>query len=270
MPTNLKIIAIIPARYASTRFPGKPLAIINGKSIIQYVFEAASKASLINRVIVATDDERIFRKVEEFGGEAWMTSSNHISGTDRISEVAKKIDADIIVNVQGDEPLIEPEVIDMAVEPFLQSPLPPFTKGGEGGFFQMGTICTEIKSEDELKDPNVVKVVSDRNGYALYFSRSPIPYNRDTQGNPPSPPFLKGGQGGFKHIGIYVYRKDFLIKFSELSPTPLEETEKLEQLRALEHGYKIKVIKTDYDSIGVDTPEDLEKVKEILKKRTKS
>ena len=165
----MKIIAIIPARYASTRFPGKPLAMINGKPIIQYVFEAASKASLINRVIVATDDERIFRKVKEFGGEAWMTSSNHISGTDRISEVAKKIDADIIVNVQGDEPLIEPEVINQAVEPFIN----------QNSELYMGTICTEIKSEDELKDPNVVKVVIDRSGYALYFSRSPIPYNRD-------------------------------------------------------------------------------------------
>jgi len=257
----MKIIAIIPARYASTRFPGKPLAMINGKPIIQYVFEAASKASLINRVIVATDDERIFRKVKEFGGEAWMTSSNHISGTDRISEVAKKIDADIIVNVQGDEPLIEPEVINQAVEPFIN----------QNSELYMGTICTEIKSEDELKDPNVVKVVIDRSGYALYFSRSPIPYNRDKWAS---------GQVGkeslessnprtlepcyYKHIGLYVYRKDFLIKFSELSPTPLEETEKLEQLRVLEHGYKIKVIKTDYDSIGVDTPEDLERVKQAM------
>ncbi|MEK7845403.1 MAG: 3-deoxy-manno-octulosonate cytidylyltransferase [Nitrospinota bacterium] len=250
MPTNLKIIAIIPARYASTRFPGKPLAIINGKSIIQYVFKAASKASLINRVIVATDDERIFKKVEEFGGEAWMTSSNHISGTDRISEVAKKIDADIIVNVQGDEPLIEPEVIDEAVKPLMNN-----------SEIFMATLKTKIITNEELKDPNVVKVVTDRDDFALYFSRFPIPYVRDTASQLPLT--------HYKHIGLYVYRKDFLIKFSELSPTPLEETEKLEQLRALEHGYKIKVIKTDYDSIGVDTPEDLERVKEILKKRTK-
>ncbi|MEK6546394.1 MAG: NTP transferase domain-containing protein, partial [Nitrospinota bacterium] len=156
MPTNLKIIAIIPARYASTRFPGKPLAIINGKSIIQYVFKAASKASLINRVIVATDDERIFKKVEEFGGEAWKTSSNHISGTDRISEVAKKIDADIIVNIQGDEPLIEPEVIDEAVKPLMNN-----------SEIFMATLKTMIITNEDLKDPNVVKVVTDRDDFAL-------------------------------------------------------------------------------------------------------
>ncbi len=239
------IIAIIPARYASTRFPGKPLAMINGKPLIQYVWESASKASLIDRVIVATDDERIFKTVKEFGGEAFMTSSHHATGTDRITEVAKKNEADIIVNVQGDEPLIEPRVIDMAVEPFIN----------RNSGLRMGTICTEVKTDNELKDPNVVKVVIDRNGYALYFSRCPIPYKRD------------GGAAHvyYKHIGLYVYTKDFLINFSGLSPTPLEYTEKLEQLRALEHGYKIKVIKTDYDSIGVDTSEDLERVREILK-----
>ncbi|MBI4379500.1 MAG: 3-deoxy-manno-octulosonate cytidylyltransferase [Nitrospinae bacterium] len=260
----MKVIAIIPARYASIRFPGKPLAEIHGKPLIQHVWERVSKASLVSRVIVATDDERIFEKVRRFGGEVWMTSRHHRTGTDRISEVAKKIEGDIIVNVQGDEPLIRPKVIDTAVEPFFESPLPPFAKGGEGGFFQMGTICTEIKDEDEFKNPNIVKVVFDRNEYALYFSRSPVPYNRDTQGNPPSPPFNKGGWGGFKHIGLYVYRRDFLLRFSELPPTPLEEIERLEQLRVLENGYKIKIIKTDYDSIGVDTPEDLEKVKQAM------
>jgi 3-deoxy-manno-octulosonate cytidylyltransferase (CMP-KDO synthetase) len=268
----MKIIAIIPARYDSTRFPGKPLAMINGKPLIQYVWEAASKASLINRVIVATDDERIFKKVKEFGGEAWMTSAHHTTGTDRITEVAKKFEADIIVNIQGDEPLIEPKVIDMAVEPFLNPPSPPFLKGGQGGVIQMGTICTKIKSDNELKDPNVVKVVIDRNGFALYFSRFPIPYTRERgQG-------ARGkGQGydirssalHYKHIGLYVYKKDFLLKFAGMKPTPLEESEKLEQLRALENGYKIKVVETEYNSIGVDTPKDLERVKEILKKRTR-
>jgi 3-deoxy-manno-octulosonate cytidylyltransferase (CMP-KDO synthetase) len=253
MPTDLRATAIIPARYASTRFPGKPLATINGKPLIQYVWEAASRASLINRVIIATDDERIFKAVKEFGGEGLMTSSNHATGTDRISEVAKKIKADIIVNVQGDEPLIEPRVIDMAVEPFRGIR----TEFGSSEL-QMGTICTEIKNKDELDNPNVVKVVADCNGFALYFSRYPIPYNRDNDSR----------ASYYKHIGLYVYRKDFLIKFSQLPPTPLEEIEKLEQLRALEHGYKIKVIKTEYNSIGVDTHEDLERVKEILKKKT--
>lgn len=246
----MKIIAIIPARYASTRFPGKPLASINGKPLIQHVWERVSKSKSLKRIIVATDDERIFKKVKEFGGEGWMTLSNHATGTDRISEVAKNIDADIIVNVQGDEPLIEPDVIDEAVKPFINNPE-----------ILMATLKTRITNNEELKDPNVVKVVTDINGFALYFSRFPIPYVRDTVSQP-SP-------AHYKHIGIYVYKKDFLLKFAQMKPTLLEEAEKLEQLRALENGYKIKVVETEYNSIGVDTEEDLERVKEILRKKTK-
>ncbi|MBI5747693.1 MAG: 3-deoxy-manno-octulosonate cytidylyltransferase [Nitrospinae bacterium] len=245
----MKIIAIIPARYASTRFPGKPLASINGKPLIQHVWERVSKAQSLNRVIVATDDERIFKTVKEFGGEAEMTLQNHSTGTDRISEVAKRLKTDIIVNVQGDEPLIEPDVIDEAVKPLMNN-----------SEILMATLKTRIINNEELKDPNVVKVVTDRDDFALYFSRFPIPYVRDS------------GQEKYiyyKHIGIYVYKKDFLLKFAQMRPTLLEEAEKLEQLRALENGYKIKVVETDYNSIGVDTPEDLERVKEILKKRTR-
>src|SRR3989338_2672331 len=228
MPINLNAIAIIPARYASIRFPGKPLALINGKPLIHHVWESVSMSKSLKRIIVATDDERIFKAVREFGGEGWMTSSSHATGTDRISEVAKNIEADIIVNVQGDEP----KIIDMAVEPF---------RGTQTEFgspeLQMGTVCTEIKSKDELNNPNIVNVVTDCNGFALYFSRSTIPYNRDNDSR----------TSYYKHIGLYVYRKDFLIKFSQLPSTPLEKIEKLEQLRALEHGYKIKVIKTKYN-----------------------
>ncbi|MBI3600911.1 MAG: 3-deoxy-manno-octulosonate cytidylyltransferase [Nitrospinae bacterium] len=265
----MNIIAIIPARYDSTRFPGKPLAMINGKPIIQYVWEAASRASLISRAAIATDDERIFKKVKEFGGEAWMTSAHHTTGTDRITEVAKKIEADIIVNVQGDEPLIEPAVIDEAVKPLLNN-----------SEIFMATLKTRIINSEELNDPNVVKVVTDRDGFALYFSRFPIPYVRE-QGQGASLPLQvvsRGGKGqGYdinssalhcKHIGLYVYRKDFLLKFAQMKPTPLEEAEKLEQLRVLENGYKIKVVETAYQSVGVDTPEDLERVKEILKTKT--
>lgn len=263
----MKIIAIIPARYASTRFPGKPLASINGKPLIQHVWERVSKSKSLKRIIVATDDERIFKKVKEFGGEGWMTLSNHATGTDRISEVAKNIDADIIVNVQGDEPLIEPDVIDEAVKPLMNI-----------SEILMATLKTRITNNEEFKDPNVVKVVTDINGFALYFSRFPIPYVRDSsqwsvvsgqEKNKFAPCPLPLAPIFYKHIGIYVYKKDFLLKFAQMKPTLLEEAEKLEQLRALENGYKIKVVETDYNSIGVDTPEDLEKVKKILDARCK-
>ncbi len=246
----MEIAAIIPARYASTRFPGKPLAMANGKPLIQYVFEAVSRSSLVKRVIVATDDERIFKAVREFGGEAEMTLQNHSTGTDRISEVAKRLKTDIIVNVQGDEPLIEPDVINETVKPLMNN-----------SEILMATLKTRIITNEELKDPNVVKVVTDRDDFALYFSRFPIPYVRDTASQP--------HPAHYKHIGIYVYKKDFLLKFAQMRPTLLEEAEKLEQLRALENGYKIKVVETDYNSIGVDTPEDLERIKRILDARCK-
>lgn len=242
----MDITAIIPARYASTRLPGKPLLDISGKPMVQHVYERAQSAELVNRVIVATDDRRIFDAVERFGGKVVMTSESHKSGTDRLAEVAKGLDSDIIVNIQGDEPLIEPGMIDEAIRPLM-----------EDGSIVMGSLKAEIRDETELNNPNVVKVVVDRNDFALYFSRHPIPYIRDD-----SPLSLLTGR--FKHIGLYVYRRDFLLEYAGMPQTPLEEAEKLEQLRALENGYRIKVPTTRYQSIGVDTDEDLERVRRLL------
>lgn len=241
----MDITAIIPARYASTRLPGKPLLDISGKPMVQHVYERAKKAELVSRVIVATDDRRIFDAVERFGGRAVMTSESHKSGTDRLAEVAKGLDSDMIVNIQGDEPLIEPGMIDDAIRPLM-----------EDGSIVMGSLKAEIRDETELNNPNVVKVVVDRNDFALYFSRYPIPYIRDD-----SPLSLLTGR--FKHIGLYVYRRDFLLEYAGMPQTPLEEAEKLEQLRALENGYRIKVPTTRYQSIGVDTEEDLERVRRL-------
>lgn len=238
----MHVVAIIPARYASTRLNGKPLLHIAGKPMIQWVYERAKKAKLTNDVIAATDDKRVFDAVRYFGGKAVMTSPEHRTGTDRIAEAADGLNADIIVNVQGDEPLIEPEMIDEAIR--------PLTNDSE---IVAATLKTKIRDEAELNNPNVVKVVTDKNDFALYFSRLPVPYVR--------------GQGKnihFKHIGLYVYRKDFLLKFAKMKPTPLEEAEKLEQLRVLENGYKIKVVETEHDSIGVDTEEDMERVRKIV------
>lgn len=242
----MSITAVIPARYASTRLPGKPLLEIAGKPMIQHVYERARKAELVNKVIVATDDERIFDVVKRFGGEAVMTSDAHKSGTDRLAEVASSLESHIIVNVQGDEPMIDPAMIDEAIRPLI----------GDGSIF-MGSLKAEIKDEIELNNPNIVKVVVDRNDFALYFSRYPIPYFRD--GAPESSP-----KGHFKHIGLYVYRTKFLLEYAGMPQTPLEEAEKLEQLRALENGYRIKVPTTKLQSVGVDTEEDLERVRRIL------
>ncbi|HAG50242.1 MAG: 3-deoxy-manno-octulosonate cytidylyltransferase [Deltaproteobacteria bacterium GWC2_42_51] len=255
----MKVVAIIPARYASSRLKGKALLTIADKSMIQHVYERAKKASLVNNVIVATDDKKIFDAVEGFAGKAAMTSIQHRTGTDRIAEVAAKMDADIIINVQGDEPLIEPEMIDEAIRPLLQS-----------SDILMSTLKKKITDEDELINPNIVKVVTDKEGFAIYFSRFPIPYVRAgsqklvvSEANPSEVRSQKKDIH-YKHIGLYVYRKDFLLKFAKMKPTPLEEAEKLEQLRALENGYKIKVIETQYSSIGVDTQEDLERVRRIV------
>jgi 3-deoxy-manno-octulosonate cytidylyltransferase (CMP-KDO synthetase) len=239
--------AIIPARYASTRLPGKPLLEIAGKPMIQHVYERTRAAELVKRVIVATDDRRIFDVVKGFGGDVVMTSETHRSGTDRLAEVAVAIESDIIVNVQGDEPLIEPAMVDEAIRPLM-----------EDGSVVMGSLKAEIRDNAELNNPNIVKVVVDRKDFALYFSRYPIPYFRDA-----SPLSLLTGH--FKHIGLYVYRRDFLLKYSGMPPTPLEEAEKLEQLRALENGYRIKVPTTRLQSIGVDTEDDLERVRRLLK-----
>lgn len=242
----MDITAIIPARYSSTRLPGKPLLDIAGKPMIQHVYERAQRAELVKGVIVATDDTRILDAVKGFGGEALMTSDAHKSGTDRLAEVAKGLKSDIIVNIQGDEPLIEPAMIDEAIRPLV-----------EDSSIVMGSLKAEIRDGAELNNPNVVKVVVDRNDFALYFSRYPVPYFRDA-----SPLSLLTGH--FKHIGIYVYRSDFLLQYATMPQTPLEEAEKLEQLRALENGYRIKVPTTRFQSIGVDTEEDLDRVRRII------
>ena len=243
----MKITAIIPARYGATRFPGKLLANLSSKPIIQWVYEGARQCSLLNQIIIATDHKAIYETARGFGAEVQMTSPNHQTGTDRIAEVAEGITSDIVVNLQADEPFMEGSIISLAVEPFLQEPS-----------LLMGTLKTHIRSSNELLDPNIVKVVTDCYDFALYFSRSPIPYFRD--GWPEPPPI---SNHVFKHIGVYVYRKDFLLKFARLPQSPLEKAEKLEQLRVLENGYKIKVINCPYQGIGIDTPEDLKKAETL-------
>ena len=240
---SMNAICIIPARYSSTRLPGKPLKDICGKPMICRVYERAKLAKFVNEVIVATDDERIFRAVEENNGRAMMTRADHKTGTDRLAEVAEKFpDVDVIVNVQGDEPLIEGALIDELIAQFDDADL------------QMATVAVELDDESEMKNPNNVKVVVDKKNNALYFSRSLIPYPRNI-----------GKSKVFKHIGIYAYRRNFLLDYAKMPSTPLEETESLEQLRALENGYKIRVIKSDCKFIGVDTEEDLKRVNELYK-----
>lgn len=239
----MNILCIIPARYSSTRLPGKPLADIAGKPMIQHVYERAVLAKRPSQVIVATDHTLVYETVLNFGGQAMMTSPDHLTGTDRLAEVAHRFtEVDLIINVQGDEPLIPPEIIDQLADAFDGHPE-----------LQMATLMTEM-DESEYNTPGAVKVVTDLQGYALYFSRSLVPFPRNSTGIPI-----------YKHVGIYAYRRDFLLKYAQLSPTPLEKTESLEQLRALEHGYRIKVLKTDFKSIGVDTMEDLEKVNLLFK-----
>ncbi len=250
----MKITAIIPARYGSTRFEGKALADICGKPMIQHVYERTARSTLISDVVVATDDERIAAAVRRFGGRVEMTSTDHETGTDRLAEVAARIDSDIIVNVQGDEPLIEPAMIDEAVEPLVSDPSQV-----------MSTLKARVKTLHEFLSPNVVKVVTDWEGYALYFSRSPLPNFRDKWNDLKDEKFSSGKLLSYKHIGLYAYRRDFLLQFSQMSPTYLELAEKLEQLRVLENGYRIKVVETSHSSIGVDTPSDLAAVIEKLK-----
>lgn len=242
-------IVVIPARYASTRFPGKLLQDLGGRPVIMHVYENAKKANLIDDVIVATDDKRIFDVVRQSGGNAIMTSPEHLSGTDRIAEIVRTIDCDIIVNVQGDEPFIRPEMIDDAVSILSDSRA------------SISTLVKEIKSKEELIDPNVVKVVFDSEGFAIYFSRSPIPYHRDRWKDLQSITLEKEI---YKHIGIYGYRRDVLLRVSGLPQSRLERIEKLEQLRAIENGMRIKVKETLFDTIGIDTPEDLERAKRWL------
>ncbi|MBI2221001.1 MAG: 3-deoxy-manno-octulosonate cytidylyltransferase [Acidobacteria bacterium] len=237
-----KIVAVIPARYASTRFPGKPLADLAGRPLIEHVYRRVTECRAIGTVIIATDDERIRKAVEAFGGRVQMTNRAHVSGTDRVAEVARAIDCELVVNVQGDEPLIEPSMIEEALAPFADPAL------------QMGTLRRRIEDRADFLDPHVTKVVVNGDGRALYFSRTPIPHHRDS-GAPLE---------AWKHVGLYVYRRRFLLEFARMLPTPLEGLEALEQLRAIEHGVAIAVVETRHNSIGVDTPDDLEKVRRAL------
>ena len=242
----MKILCVIPARYASTRLPGKPLADIAGKPMICRVYDRAVQAKCLSEVVVATDDQRVLQAVEAHGGRAMMTAKDHPTGTDRLAEVAAAYpDIDLIINVQGDEPLIEPSIIDALAAAF-----------DSDADLKMATVMTEITDEAEQMNPNNVKVVTDKNGYALYFSRSLLPYPRYRKGVPV-----------YKHIGIYAYKREFLLHYAKMAPTPLEETEALEQLRALENGYRIKVIRTAHRFVGVDTAEDLAMVNKIYRQQ---
>lgn len=253
-----RVAAIIPARYNATRFPGKPLVLLKGKPLIQHVYEHASRASLVNSILVATDDQRIYDTVINFGGRVVMTAGSHESGTDRIAEAAAHIECDYVINVQGDEPFIEPQMIDDVIDLLYND-----------DNVSISTLAKRVTDVNEIFSPHVVKVVMDDDGYALYFSRAPIPYHRDE--------FLESGVMSrelqveqinicnlefYKHIGIYGYRKEALIKFSSLKQCRLEKIEKLEQLRALNAGMKIKVKETQYDTFGIDTIEDLRKAEE--------
>ncbi len=244
----MNAVVIIPARMAATRLPGKPLIDLCGKPMIQWVYERASKATGVSRVIVATCDREIIDAVESFGGDAMMTSTAHRSGTDRLAEAARDLDADVIVNVQGDEPLIDPNSIERALEPFSTDQNVTMT-----------SLMAPIDRES-AKDPNLVKVVVTTDNYALYFSRSPIPYERKAA-NAVSDQQLAPIYG---HVGLYAYTKNFLLKFASLEQTPLEKSESLEQLRVLEHGYRIKMVEVSDRPLGVDTWGDIDKVREIV------
>ena len=247
----MDIIAFIPSRYDSTRFPGKPLTLIDGKPMIQHVCNCAISCPDISQVYVTTDDERIFQCVNDFGGKAVMTMREHPSGTDRIAEAVQKMNLKkdtLIVNIQGDQPVFEPSVISDMVAPLIKD-----------GNIPMGTLKYRIVDEREVGNSNIVKVVTDSDGFALYFSRCPIPFYRD----------IKSEHIYYKHLGFYAYRRDFLIEFSRLPRGRLEAIEKLEQLRALEQGFRIKVVETASDSIEVDTPEDVNKVENLIKQFSK-
>ncbi|MEN8142530.1 MAG: 3-deoxy-manno-octulosonate cytidylyltransferase [Thermodesulfobacteriota bacterium] len=245
-----KVVAIIPARYHSNRFEGKPLAMIMDKPMIQHVYERALAVDLLSEVAVATDDQRIAECVNGFGGRVVMTSPDHVSGTDRLAEAATLLEIneqDVVVNIQGDQPLFDQEVVEQVARPLLDDPALP-----------MSTLIYKIVREEEIDDSNHVKTVFDRNGMALYFSRASIPFQRNPD-EPVAPTY-------YKHLGFYAYRKGFLHTFVGLPEGEWERFEKLEQLRALEYGYRIKVILTEHDSIEVDTPKDLERVVELFKK----
>jgi 3-deoxy-manno-octulosonate cytidylyltransferase (CMP-KDO synthetase) len=232
------VVAVIPARYQSSRFPGKALADLGGRPMIEHVYRRAAEAMGVDAVVVATDDQRIVEAVEAFGGIARLTGSTHRTGTDRIAEVAALLDCDIVVNPQGDEPLIDPATITAVIEPLLADPS-----------LEMTTARQPLTDPADLANPHVVKVVTDQRGDALYFSRTAIPYG--------------AGAPAFVHVGLYAFRRNFLLRFAALPQTPLELAESLEQLRALEHGFRIRTVVTEHHSIGVDTPEDLERARRL-------
>jgi 3-deoxy-manno-octulosonate cytidylyltransferase (CMP-KDO synthetase) len=256
----MSAIVIIPCRYASTRFPGKPLQSLMGKPLIQHVYERSARAKNVKRVFAATDSDAIIEVVKSFRGNAVKTSDAHQSGTDRVAEAFLKISeiyeeispGDIVVNVQGDEPMIMPEMVDDVIRLL------------EDKRANMATIVKRIESYHELIDVNTVKAVFDAEGFALYFSRSPIPYYRDEWKDITYAGVNRLPEELFKHIGIYAYSGEFLLKFTKLPVSRLENIEKLEQLRAIEHGYRIKIALTQHETIGVDTPEDLERVRKCL------
>jgi len=243
------VVGIIPCRMGSTRFPGKPLVRILGRPMVEHVYRRAERSPVLSRLVVATDSLEIKRVVESFGGEVVMTGSGHRTGTDRVAEAAGKIPADIIVNIQGDEPALEPRMIDQAVSPLL-----------DDDSVLMSTLIKRITDKEDLLNPSLARVVVDGRGDALYFSRALIPFVRDGLES-----LSLEERCFFKHVGIYVFRRDFLFTFAGLPPTPLETAEGLEMLRALEHGYRIRTVVTEYDSRGVDTPEDLKRVEALLR-----
>jgi len=250
------IIGVIPARFASSRLLGKPLADIGGKPMIQRTYESACTSKLLDEVIIAVDDEKLFEKVESFGAKVFLTPKEIPTGSDRIAHVIKDLyKAEIIVNIQGDEPFIPGRMIDEAIEPLLFDPT-----------VQVSTLAKKIESVEEYKSTSIPKVVFDYNNFALYFSRSPIPHVRDTKSN-----LAKIKKADiYKHIGLYVFRREALLDFTNLEKTDLEEAEKLEQLRMLEFGYRIKIVITEYESISVDTPEDLERARKYYERHIKN
>jgi len=242
----MNVIGVIPARYSSSRFEGKVLADILGKPMIQHVWERSKQSLLLDDLVIACDDERVARAAAEFGAKTVLTSKGHASGTDRIIEVVNPLDVKVIINIQGDEPLIQPMMIDAVAQALL-----------DDHSLSMATLMKKIEDPQEISDPHVVKVVVDKNSFALYFSRSAIPHHAENS--------EVSSVDYYKHIGLYGYTKDFLFTYKNMEPSELEQIECLEQLRVLKEGYRIKVLETKYDTIGVDVPEDLEKVKRILR-----
>jgi len=244
--TARKVVVVIPARYGSTRLPGKPLVMLAGKPMIQRVYERAKMAQRADRVVVATDDERILKAVEGFGGEARMTREDHRTGTERVAEVAAHVPGEVFVNVQGDEPLLDPAAVDTAVNALLEEPAA-----------QVATVATQVKAAADIMDPNVVKTVLDFDDNALYFSRAPIPWVRDTS--------AKMVVRHLKHLGLYVFQRDALLEYPTLPQGELERIEQLEQLRWLENGWKIRVAEVEQDAVSVDVPADVERVEKLIR-----